>query len=89
MSQFKKDTDFIKRGFITDDDRDEINNTVTLSTSLLSSLIEANKDDEIINDLNTYLEFNQIRDVIVTEYENYITDDLKLNSNASASKVYK
>ncbi len=53
ITTFANEIEFLKRGFIKQEEKNEINGLVTKCTTLLITMLEANKDETVINTLAT------------------------------------
>ena len=74
---FKKRTDYMKRGFFTEDEIMKMNEATTKSMKLLNSLIEGNTNHEIIEAMNS-LDFSFLVEKLSSFYANWVEKKLKL-----------
>ena len=79
--------DYERRGFLEEEEINDINKLMTSSTQLLTTLLEGNDDLEIKNQLCDNLDILFLKKKLVIEYTNYLQDTLHLKPNASKEKV--
>lgn len=71
LTFFKSEYHYTKRGFVTESERKEVNDATTKAMKLLNSLIEANTNADVINEMST-LDFTFLIKKLRIEYENLL-----------------
>ena len=88
LSMFIEESNYQERGFhLIPNGNEIINNFVTKSTRILTSLIEGNTDNEIIENLLERLDFWFIKHKLIDEYTSFVEKQLNLSRNSSIETI--
>ena len=86
LMTFKKKTDYMKRGFLTKEQRNQTNEATTKSVKLLTALIEGDTIPEIFEEMNS-LDFNFLIRKLSVYYENFVSSKVGLNPKTTQPMI--
>ena len=86
LMTFNKKSDYMKRGFLTKEQRNQTNEATTKSVKLLNALIEGDTHPEIFEEMNS-LDFNFMIRKLSVYYENFVSSKLKLNPKTAQPTI--